>query len=59
MEIVQSLYSPVEATLPNPKSGEITYGAVTISIVVTVASTGPESTVLVEFDSVDLDLWMR
>lgn len=59
VEIVRSLYSPVEATLPNPESGEVTYGAITISIVVTVASTGPESTVLVEFDSVDLELWTR
>ncbi|MFK3967948.1 hypothetical protein ACI2KT_30710 [Ensifer adhaerens] len=57
VEIVRSLYSPVEATLPNSESGDVTYGAITISIMVTVASTGSESAVLVEFDSVDLELW--
>ncbi|WP_018097645.1 hypothetical protein [Sinorhizobium meliloti] len=59
VEILRSLYSPVEATLPDSESGEVTYGAITISIMVTVASTGPESAALVEFDSIDLDLWTR
>ncbi|PDT50845.1 hypothetical protein ATY30_28370 [Sinorhizobium americanum] len=53
------LYSPVEATLPDSESGEVTYGTITISIMVIVACIGPESAALVEFDSIDLDLWTR
>lgn len=59
IDIVRSLYSPVEATLPDPESGEVMYGAITISIMVTVATTGPESAALVEVDSIDIDLWTR
>ncbi len=57
--IVRSLYSPVEASFPNPESGEVMYGAITISIMVTAVSTGPLSAALIEIDSIDLDLWTR
>ncbi|MEH7911810.1 hypothetical protein V7798_32135 [Rhizobium laguerreae] len=59
IEIVRTLYSDVEASSPDPENGEVAYGGITISIMVTVTSIGPNSAALVEFDSIDVDLWMR